>query len=318
MPGKKPTTAPAAFARISNGNLSFNPYLALATANNQFSNFQIRPKRMRWISKAVLAVFLIFSVTLYTLSYNVSVAQATPTTNQILYIETDASAVLTGNCKHQLRTTSSGTCDTGQSVKHAKKLYWIQMIPDTLLRTTDAGTVSPCPASATGNGWILDTPFKTNGALDGNFTFSYYFTTAYPNNTGRVQVCAYRAQVSGGALISSASLFGYTGTTADAYPASGSEVQQDTATDPCGAGCTFTADQKYLYFDFYISSDNGANSALAYTAFGEDQCGSTSPRITISSFLFPEKLTLFLLVAPFVPMMVLWLKKRKEKLVLSY
>ena len=297
--------------------LSLNSYLALATANNHFNGFQVKPRRLRWVAKVAIALLLCFSVSLFTLARNITVVQATPTTNKILYIETDASAVLTGSNKHQLRETSAGSCDTGQSVKHGKNTYWIQVIPDTGTNTTNAGTVSPCPSSATGNGWIFDTPFQTNGTLDGNFTFRYYFTgTAYSANTGRVRVCAYRIQVSGGALGTSTSLFGYTGTTADAYPTAGSEEQEDTATDPCIAGCTFTATENYLYFDFYVNSDNIANSGAAITAFGEDQCGTTSPRITISSFLIPEKLTLFLLMVPFIPMMVLWMKKRKETILL--
>jgi len=329
LPGRRP--APALQTMINGkwlmGNVGaglinhqssvINHYLALATANNRFNGFRVKPRRLRWVAKAAIAILLCFSVSLFTLAHNVTVVQATPTTNKILYIETDASAVLTGTAKHQLRETSSGTCDTGQTVRHAKKLYWIQIIPDTLLNTVDAGTVDPCPTSATGNGWIFDTPFETNGTLGGNFTFRYYFSTAYSANTGRVRVCAYRVEVSGGSLISSASLFGYTGTVADAYPAAGSEEQEDTATDPCGAGCTFNSTQKYLYFDFYISSNNGANNALASTAFGEDQCGTTSPRITIGSFLIPENLFPFLLMTPFIPLMVLWLKRRKERLALN-
>jgi hypothetical protein len=127
-------------------------------------------------------------------------------------------------------------------------------------------------------------------------------------NTGYVRACVYRAEVSGTTLGTSTLFFTATGTT-DVW--TGSTLNsQITTTDPCGTGCTFTSTEKYLYVDYYIDSDNGANSQSATINFGEEQCGTPYPSITIASFVIPERVILFILIIPFLPMLIKKLKMR--------
>jgi hypothetical protein len=116
--------------------------------------------------------------------------------------------------------------------------------------------------------------------------------------------------ISGTTLGTSTLFFTATGTT-DVWTG-GTLNSQITTTDPCGTGCTFTSTEKYLYVDYYIDSDNGANSQSAGIDFGEEQCGTPYPRITISSFLIPERAIIFLAISPLIPyFMSLWMRKRK-------
>ncbi|MFZ5366123.1 MAG: glycosyltransferase [Patescibacteria group bacterium] len=91
LPGRaKPSLAPIA-ADISADQRGFfnqplSAYVALATANNHFNRFHIKPKKMRWLAKTFLAVLLILSLNLSWLSFKVPLAHASPGT-QIKTIE---------------------------------------------------------------------------------------------------------------------------------------------------------------------------------------------------------------------------------------
>lgn len=241
---------------------------------------------------------------------------ATPETNKMLYIQDDDSTILPDvvdvQWSEQLIDGSPATaCTTNQSARHKKNAMWIHVQPDVLLNQTDAGT--PCPASATGKGWIFETSFETWGALDGGWTFDVYTSDTAAANTGYVRACVYRVAVSGGAVTASTLFFTATGTT-DVW-VGGTLSSQISATDPCGAGCGFTASEKYLTVEYYIDSDGGANSSGSVISFGEEQCGTPYPRITIASFLIPENVAVFIALAPLIPFMIAWMKKRKEQVV---
>ncbi|MDP3954802.1 MAG: glycosyltransferase, partial [bacterium] len=64
IPGRR--VAPAS-ARMS-ADISANPYVALATANNQFENFRINPRKIKWLGRAFLAILLLFSTTILSLA----------------------------------------------------------------------------------------------------------------------------------------------------------------------------------------------------------------------------------------------------------
>jgi cellulose synthase/poly-beta-1,6-N-acetylglucosamine synthase-like glycosyltransferase/transposase-like protein len=95
LPGRSPAPAPAvggasegrpavatAQRSVFGGErLGINPYLALATANNQFNNFTIKPKRIRWVSNFVFTFFIFLVISLVIFSpfvplVNLSGAQA--------------------------------------------------------------------------------------------------------------------------------------------------------------------------------------------------------------------------------------------------
>lgn len=311
LPGRRGVPAVATVQADERNVWLNNPHVALATANNQFNNFKIRPKRMRWVSKAVLVVLLIFSTTLFTISHNVSVVQATPIT-ETLYIERTASSVLYLTTSYQLVESSTQACDTsGTSVKTGKKVQWTQFRPG----TQNLSSATPCPASATGTGWIYDTPFDTNGKLDEDFTI-YYYDNDTADNIGGIRACFYRVEVSDVDGSLGTSYLFPTGNldSADMWDLGNTNLTAGF-TDPCGDGCTFTEAQKYLYVDFYINSDGSGGAPTGTMYFGTGQCGANYPAIVIDSFVIPERIILIAIMAPFIPVMVLWLKKRKRGLV---
>ncbi|MBU3957361.1 glycosyltransferase, partial [Patescibacteria group bacterium] len=60
LPGRRPVPAVAAVSASISSLISANPYVALATANNQFNNFQLRRReRWKWTSKGVLAILMV-------------------------------------------------------------------------------------------------------------------------------------------------------------------------------------------------------------------------------------------------------------------
>ncbi len=308
LPRRRPIVAPAAQG-VAKKDLGLNPYLALTTANNRFDGFKIRRKRRRWVSKAALVVLLIFSVTLFMISHNVSIVQATSII-ETLYIESTPSNVLSATLSYQLVENSTQACDTsGTSAKPGKKVQWTQFIPG----IQNLSSASPCPASATGTGWIYDTPFDTNGKLDEDFTI-YYYDNDTANNIGGIRACFYRVEVSDvdGSLTSSYLFPTGNLDSADMWDAGNTNLTAGF-TDPCGGGCTFTGAQKYLYVDFYVDSDGSGGVATATMYFGTGQCGANNPAIVIDSFVIPENILLIAIVAPFIPLMVMWMKKRKAR-----
>jgi len=95
-----------------------NPYLALATANNQFSNFKIRPRHIRWIGKTVLISLLIFSLLVGSLAYQVPLARATAgtqikTVEFFLYQRNSATEITAGNGIDN--TAYGATCGSADS-----------------------------------------------------------------------------------------------------------------------------------------------------------------------------------------------------------
>ncbi len=78
IPGRRPAVVPAPGGVLGNKPAwATNPYLALATANNRFEDFQIKRKRLPWVARAALAILLIFTTTFFQLSQNIKVVQAT-------------------------------------------------------------------------------------------------------------------------------------------------------------------------------------------------------------------------------------------------
>jgi len=316
IPGRRPTPAVVSALPVPERMAWLkNPYVALATANNQFNDFSIKPKRMRWVSKAALAILLCLSVSLFSISHNVSIVQATPII-ETLYISLTDSAILTTTHSHQLTDSSVAGCDVSDSgAKPGKAVQWTQFIPN---NSNNVAGATPCPSSATGTGWIYEAAEfdATDGKLDGDFTF-YYYDSDNQNNVGRIQACLYAVEISGTAMGASTLLntgtLDNTGT--DMWDAAITEVTKGF-TDPCGSGCDeFTETQKYLYADFYIYSDGSANNATSKMYFGQNQCGTNYPAIVIDEFVIPEKILLIAIVVPFIPVMALWIKKRKEGLV---
>ncbi len=330
LPGRSQVTPANLMVKWSHGhmvknNLAIQPalpagrspnhYLALSTANNQFNSFNIKAKKgKRWLGKTALSILLMISLTVYSYSRGVPEVMATPAP-ETLYLHTNLSGVLTGTVSHQLMTSAGDiACDTGQSAKHAKQSGYIQIEPD-IANHSDIESPDPCPTSARGTGWIYDTPFESNGSVDGDFTFYHYTDDNVAANTGYVMACVYKVEVSGVSLGTSTLLFSAGGSGTPDVWGNTTQTTNFTATDPCGTGCAIGDDaEKYLYVDYYISSDNGGNKANAAISFGEEQCGATYPQIQIALFNISEKAVVLAILVPCIPFLISKLLKKRRGL----
>jgi hypothetical protein len=84
-----------------------------------------------------------------------------------------------------------------------------------------------------------------------------------------------------------------------------------------GSNCTFDATQKYLMINFYLHvttnvGGNGASIAF-HVEDTPDNCnsGSSCPNVATTLWL-PEKLIFFIAAAPFIPLVVMWMRRRKR------
>ncbi|MCJ7827626.1 hypothetical protein MUP65_00565, partial [Patescibacteria group bacterium] len=264
----------------------------------------------RRVGRVALGLLLIVSVSVFSLAQGVSLVYATPVTDKVLSIHGDSSTVITSTVSYQIIDgAADSVCFIGQSTKNGKLDGYILIKPNVV--NSVSPIISTCPASASGTGWVFDTPFDDNGYLDGNWTFDVYTDDNVEANTGYVKACVYRVAVTSGAISASTLFFEATGTT-DVWVA-GPLNSQISVTDPCsvqpGGMCELTATENYLYVDYYISSTGGgAQSAIA---FGVEQCGTTYPQITIGTFSIPENIVLFLAPGVFIPALVKWRRKRR-------
>ncbi|MFZ5366468.1 MAG: glycosyltransferase [Patescibacteria group bacterium] len=108
---------------INSDNLNLDKfgYLALATANNRFANFTIRPKRLRWVSKVVLTILLCASISLFPLANSVPVVLATPAPFTTWYLYNDDSTAVSGTASWKLvENTVDSASDSTTKVAASK------------------------------------------------------------------------------------------------------------------------------------------------------------------------------------------------------
>jgi glycosyltransferase involved in cell wall biosynthesis len=103
-----------------------NQYLALATANNQFNSFNIRPRRKRWLGKTILSLLLALTVTVYSFTRGVpEVLAIDPNATQ--YLTNDASGVLTAVTAWKLTNAQDSDAGLKPGVVHPQMgegLFW--------------------------------------------------------------------------------------------------------------------------------------------------------------------------------------------------
>jgi len=322
IPGRRPAPAVVSAVPVPERMAWLkNPYVVLATANNQFNEFQVKPKRLRWVSKAVLVVLLVISVTLLSMTKGVSFIEATEYTNPF-FLTDDPDSIFTtaGQNSYKLMNQASATDPantTAATVTLAKNegTGWKQFRPG---ETNSAAfeTAGNCTnSSADGDGWVWETAFEQGGTIaSGAWTFYFRETDDISNPDGHIDVCAWRVAVSGGSISPQALLFDSTNSTAwdtsDIW--SGGVSNYSSSTDSVGA-FTFNANE-YLYVEFYMHFivDGGPGTSRTQSIATGDVTETEDPRFTTPKVTIPEKLVFLMAAAPFIPMIVLWLKKRKE------
>ena len=313
LSGRRPAVAPLAGADLINHQSSvINPYLSLATANNRFSNFTVRPKRLRWVSKTVLAILLIISSTILSLTRGVPEVLAT-NPNVIQYLRNDASTVITAVTAWTLTNAQDSDADSiiididRNEVVDAN----IQFEPGLDATTPE----TKCSSTPDGRGFILDTPFGTGGSItQGAWTFYIEESDNGPNREGHIDVCVYRTTISSGGIGTATLLFQSEGdsswSTTDTMDGAANSITQTTSSQ-CLGGCPI-GQGEYLYVEYWYHNTTKVNEAEVDSYIYSRTAGGSNSFITTPGLTIPENLLLILMVAPFIPLMVLWMKRRNN------
>ena len=294
-------------------------YLALATANNKFNSFSIKKKSNRYLGKAVLIILLAVSVTVYSSTNGVPEVLATnPTTPFVL--SPTASSVLTGTTSWKLLDNTTATANSTTILSIANKGVvpsWFLYAPG--VTTTAAIPGTACPTSASGKGWIFDTPFGGSGGhiATGTWTFYYNLTDNQANYAGYLEYCVYAATVSGGSVTSSRLLYD---SSTDVTPPStdvwigGTSNSSYTTSSISQSTMTFNAGE-YLYVDYYndqtVTTTSGKSTSYTSTMNIGGSSVSTSMRIATPVVTIPEKVVYLWPLALFVPFLSGLIGKRR-------
>jgi len=288
-----------------------NPYLALATANSQFDNFRIKRRRARWVSKAVLASLLAFAVTLFNLSRGIPEVLASNNPNRTQYISSQSSTI-TGSW--QLVETA----DT-QNTSTQLPMLSSDLIGRYAYRPGVSGknTQPTCQdANATGYGWLLDTPFEQGGSIaQGTWDVTFYESdVGQPQPTAFFEMCAYRVTISGSAIENSYFIFDTTNMTVN-WPHTDvivGSIDNPTYTTDTVNEVTFNAND-YLYVEYYldITVQNKDYTSTFYT--GDVSDPYVDPQIYFPLITIPENVVFLVAAAPFIPMVVMWIRQRRMR-----
>jgi len=289
LPRRTPTPAPVAAAVPAYASISDNPYVQRMTANSQFNGFRIRRKRMRWVGKIALVALLIFSLTIYTLSVNVSEVMASTVNNFYLadsVTDEDTTDVsLSYNVgKWQKQGAAVGGTDTNFTPVPTFTQWWYSRE-----YPTDTGDASVVAGTYYFNFYVSD---NGKGTADG---FIYTVETGYCDG-GCNEAADYHV------IATSATI---------TYP---KNVALGLHHETIGArsALTFTASNKArMYTKMVVSTVNSV--AMGYNGSAANYISNLeTPTLTV-----PENVFLFLASAPLIPMIALWIKKKREGLALN-
>lgn len=299
-----------------------NSYVALATAHNRFSSFRIRPKKARWLAKLLLTITLIFSITIYHMSYKISEVYAT---NPSGTFAIDSAASANMNTSWQLKDNTWSTVNSNTKTTPAKNSGTFQYIPGS--NNTSAGT--PDTNTPTGKGWIFDTNFGLGDGLgsiaDGNWVFNLCTTDSDTDNRGGgyPRYLAWKVSLTGTApnqtISTSTNLFDTTSSCSGTNLwTGGTNTNRSCTVNPTGTTYTFNSNENYLLLEIWdevndANDDNGDNETFIA---GNGSC-STDPRITTPAVTIPEFAVVLIFVVPFIPVVVKMLRQKRRRLALS-
>ncbi|HUV46561.1 MAG TPA: glycosyltransferase [Candidatus Bathyarchaeia archaeon] len=253
-----------------------NPYLVRQTATGWFNNFRVQPKRLRWVSKMALSLLLAFSVTLLSLSQGVREVQASPWNNLYLHEDNGVCSTL------DTMTTSVGTTGQQQIVISASNTGPFNWYSNSL----PTGTLD---ASTTAGNW--------------NFHWEGVFYAAAGG--AKVVLNIVISLVDASDCSSSADNL-YSGT----YQFSSNGPITITTAVP--ARTITTAAPKRVRWQTSWSSTNKAGSTMSIK-YNDTVVSGFDSNLQPATLTIPERLVLLLVVAPFIPILASWLKKKREK-----
>jgi len=319
IPGRRPAPAVVSALPVPERMAWLkNPYVVLATANNQFNEFQVKPKRLRWVSKLALVILLVISVSLYQLSFKVSETYAAMSQNT-QYLSTtlsneitlDADDGITPITAWQLEETLPSTdCTVGNNCPGISKNTVNDYRYEPGNPDNSAGATIGTP---NGKGWLIEGDAVGVAIAAGTWTFKACIDATPDTNSsdGYGRALAWKITTSGG-LITASSLIVDTTTSGSA---------QDWWVDGYytitgnGSATTFDA-ENHLYIEIWnVKTAKGTitdDSALRIT--GDEftpTCGTGNDTLFITpEVTVPEFVLVFIFVVPFIPFLVRKFKLR--------
>ncbi len=268
-----------------------NSYLALASANNRFNRFTIRYRGRRFIGRAVLALVLILTVTLFSLTRGAPSTYASTVTNFYFWnsatdeIGFDLSTGVV-NVGKSMRGATSGASNATLTVTKTTTAYWYsQKLP------TGTGTV-PLPSGTwTYNDYVALQP-------TGSKTITWNFVVGYCSG-GTGDPCGTGATYT---VLGTSSNIQYT-------PSTALGLHAQTASVTSGYTCT-EASPCRLYFEIIgTAAGAGGSYNLGYDGSAANYISNIQPP---SAITVPENSFILLAAAPVLIGTILWLKERRR------
>jgi len=285
LPVRRP--APAIASASIGLPISANPYLVLATANNRFNGFRVKPKRLRFLSKAALAILLAISVTIFTLSYNVSMVKASTVNNFYLAdssTDEDSADVSTlyNSGKWQKQESAVGGSNIDYQPGYGTTQWWYSR------------------EYPTGDGDAT--------LVAGTYYFNFYVSG---NGNGSATGFEYTVEVGycDGGCDEAADYHVIATSATITYPKKVALGLHQETIGSQSSDITFTSSNKArIYLKMWVGTTNSVQ--MGYNGSSANYISSLqTPNLTI-----PENVLLILTVAPFIPMVVMWMKKRGKEI----
>ena len=300
---------------------SLNPYLSPSTANSRFDNFNIVPRRKKWVGRLILSFLLILTVSVYSVTKGVPEVLATnPSscngTNCTFYLHDSASTTLTGTtAEWKLDVSADVTDSTTTVISVNNKLtepLWFQYKPGTTNSTAESA--QSCSSNTPDNaGWFFDTPFQSGGSIPaGTWSFYYNETDNRSGNVGNMTICAWDVTVSGGVINTSSLLFEVSHSGLDTLDHWDAAVN-NTVFAFGGSIYSLSADH-YLYVEYFssLTTISSAGPSTNYTSTLRTGPTYGDPRIITPQITIPENAIFLLVVVPSIPFLVIWIKKSRS------
>jgi cellulose synthase/poly-beta-1,6-N-acetylglucosamine synthase-like glycosyltransferase/transposase len=309
-------------AALSPEAVDLSPYVALATANNKFDSFTIRPGRARWLSKSFLAALLIVTVFVGAMTSFVPHAEADNPTGPF-YLSNNDSSVVSSTASWQLLDNSlDSPSDSTTQVDVARngptpRAFQYQPGSTNSTAVNNSTCSSLSYTSGNGAGWIFDTAFGGGGSIaSGDWTFHIYESDNASAAAGGAIICVWAVTITSSQINAGGTLLVSIEDTTPSTNLLDNAVSNVSYTSS-GESQKNMSSGEYIYVEYwlYVTDRPSANSASNfYTGdiTGED------PRIIMPSITIPELAGAFLFSAPFVPVVVYLWMRRKEKIVPSF
>lgn len=241
-------------------------------------NFGVRPRRMRWFSKAFLAVLLIISSTLFSLTKGVPEALASQYTAH--YLDPASLALTPAGETLDFASPGGASCSSKGLDKNTGSVYWYtQQLP------TDS---------------------YDGSVVEGDWSFVMYFSGLVGTVDFNIEaaLCDETGCSASKTTIAGPSSYSCTGGLCNG--------SSSPATLSIGSASsqTFTAaDPKRVAFILTVTSSTNPAQNNVTLNYNYSTCES---RVTHPTLTVPENLVFLMAAGPLVPMVVFWLRRKKD------